>query len=644
MLIANRGEIACRVMRTAQQRGVSTVAVFSDADANALHVRMAGEAVRIGGPAPADSYLKIDAIIEAARRTGADAVHPGYGFLAERADFADACAAAGLIFIGPPAAAIAAMGDKAAAKRLMIAAGVPTIPGYQDEDQSDARLIEAAQEIGLPVMLKASAGGGGRGQRVVADASDLADAIVSARRESLGAFGDDRLIIEKAVAGARHVEIQIIADGSGKTLHLGERDCSLQRRRQKVIEEAPSPVVTPNLRVAMGAAAVEAARAVGYRSIGTVEFLLEPDTGAFYFLEMNTRIQVEHPVTEMVTGFDLVDLQFDIAEGQHLPFDQDDVRLNGWAIEARLYAEDATRGFLPQTGVLTAFDAPHGVRVDAGVETGDAVSPHYDPMIAKLIAHGPTREAAIGRLAAAIEGTAALGVVTNAPFLIAALSHPAFTEGRANIGFIEANLDELNAGAVAIDPIDVALAAVALSEYAAHGLLAGWQSREGAATPLRLRCGDEVADGSVVYRRERVSATVAGASATIEVMDWRDGVIRFLENGHARSARLIRNGSAVDIKRPGEPARRLVDITYEVADESGSLADMVRAPMAGAITSVLVTSGAAVRKGQAVATIEAMKMEQKLVSPRDGVVSTVSVGAGDQVAIRAPIIMLEKIG
>ncbi len=642
VLIANRGEIACRVMRTAQQRGVSTVAVYSDADANALHVRMADEAVRIGGPAPADIYLKIDAIIEAARRTGADAVHPGYGFLAERADFAEACALAGLIFIGPPAAAIAAMGDKAAAKRLMIAAGVPTIPGYQDEDQSDARLIKAAQELGLPVMLKASAGGGGRGQRVVADASDLASAIVSARRESLGAFGDDRLIVEKAVAGARHVEIQIIADGSGKTLHLGERDCSLQRRRQKVIEEAPSPVVTPELRAAMGAAAVEAARAVGYRSVGTVEFLVEPDTGAFYFLEMNTRIQVEHPVTEMVTGLDLVDLQFDIAEGQSLPIEQDDVCLSGWAIEARLYAEDAARGFLPQTGVLTAFDTPPGVRVDTGVEAGDAVSPYYDPMIAKIIAHAPTREAAIGRLAAAIDGTAVLGVVTNAPFLIAALRHPAFTEGRADIGFIESNLDQLNMGDTAIDPIDVALAAVALSEYAAHGLLAGWQSREGAATPLRLRCGDEDVDAAVVYRRERITATLAGAMASIEIMDYRDGVARFLENGHARSARLVRNGSAVDIKRTGVPARRLVDITYEVAGESGSLADIVRAPMAGAITSVLTTPGASVKKGQAVATIEAMKMEQKLISPRDGVVSTVSVSVGDQVTIRAAIITLER--
>ncbi|NWG93605.1 MAG: ATP-grasp domain-containing protein, partial [Parvularculaceae bacterium] len=364
LLVANRGEIAVRVMRTAKSRGVATVAVFSDADAGALHVRTADEAFRIGGAEAAQSYLRIDSIIDAARKAGADAVHPGYGFLSERAAFAEACAANGLIFVGPPAAAIAAMGDKAESKRRMIAAGVPCIPGYQDEDQSDARLIKEAQRIGFPVMLKASAGGGGRGQRIVYKTEDLKDAIASARRESESAFGDGRLIVEKAVTGARHVEIQIMADAHGNCLYLGERDCSLQRRRQKVIEEAPSPAITPDIRRRMGEAAILAARAVDYRSAGTVEFLFDPQSKAFYFLEMNTRLQVEHPVTEMVAGLDLVAMQLDVAEGKKLPVRQEDVILNGWAIEARLYAEDPSAGFLPHSGRIDVWRAPPAVRVD----------------------------------------------------------------------------------------------------------------------------------------------------------------------------------------------------------------------------------------------------------------------------------------
>ncbi|HNR76858.1 MAG TPA: biotin carboxylase N-terminal domain-containing protein, partial [Parvularculaceae bacterium] len=349
LLIANRGEIAVRIMKTAKSRGVRTVAVYSDADANAMHVRCADEAARIGPAEAAQSYLKIDAIIDAVKRTGADAVHPGYGFLSERAAFAQACEANGIIFIGPPASAIEAMGDKAESKRRMIAAGVPCIPGYQDEDQSDSRLIKEAEKIGFPVMLKASAGGGGRGQRIVHGPTELKEAIASARRESESAFGDGRLIIEKAVVGARHVEIQVMADAHGACLYLGERDCSLQRRRQKVIEEAPSPAITPDIRKRMGEAAVEAARAVDYRNAGTVEFLFDPALKEFYFLEMNTRLQVEHPVTEMVTGLDLVAMQFDVAEGKKLPIAQSEIKSNGWAIEARLYAEDPSAGFLPQS-------------------------------------------------------------------------------------------------------------------------------------------------------------------------------------------------------------------------------------------------------------------------------------------------------
>ena len=408
LLIANRGEIACRVMRTARELGIRTIAVYSDADAGTPHVKMADQAVRIG-PAPVgESYLDAEAIMRAAEVSGADAIHPGYGFLSENAAFARTVTSAGLAWIGPPPRAIEIMGDKAGAKRAMIAAGVPCVPGYEGKDQSDARFASAADEIGFPVMVKASAGGGGRGMRLVERSEDLDNALALARSEAMNAFGDDTLILEKAILGPRHVEFQVFADSHGSVIHLSERDCSVQRRHQKILEEAPCPVMTEGLREAMGEAAVQAARSVDYQGAGTVEFLLDADA-IFYFLEMNTRLQVEHPVTELVTGVDLVAMQIRVAEGSQLGMAQDDLRLDGHAIEARLYAEDPENGFLPSTGPVALWSAAGGIRVDAGIETGGEVSPHYDAMVAKLIAWGETREACLRRLARALEDTVLFG-------------------------------------------------------------------------------------------------------------------------------------------------------------------------------------------------------------------------------------------
>ncbi len=644
VLIANRGEIAARIMRTARARGVATVAVFSDADAGAYHVRCADEAVHIGPSEAAQSYLKIDRILDAAKKSGADAVHPGYGFLSERAAFAEACAANGIVFIGPPASAIAAMGDKAASKRRMIAAGVPCIPGYQDEDQADARLMTEAGRIGFPAMLKASAGGGGRGQRIVSRMEDLAEAIVSARRESLSAFGDGRLIVEKAIAFGRHVEIQLMADAHGNVLYLGERDCSLQRRRQKVIEEAPSPAITPDLRKRMGEAAAFAARAVGYRNAGTVEFLYDPTSREFYFLEMNTRLQVEHPVTELVTGLDIVALQFDVAEGKRLPLTQDDVRLVGHAVEARLYAEDPSRDFLPQTGRVVRFETPPGVRVDQGAGTGDDVSAFYDPMIAKVIAHGATREEACAKLASALERTTLLGFTANAPFLTALLRDRTFLEGGADIGHIERNLGAINAAASApAGPVDIALAAAALLDRPFGALLTGWNSRGEAAFPMKLLLGEEAIAAQIGVGRNWISASTAGGQARIEIVEATAVAICYRSGDARLTAAVARAGDVVDLQR-GPHARRFSDLTFAPAAELGAGADAVKAPMAGVVTSVSVKPGDSVVKGQTVATIEEMKMEPQLTAARDGVVAEALAKAGDQVAIRATIVALKPEG
>jgi 3-methylcrotonyl-CoA carboxylase alpha subunit len=444
LLIANRGEIACRVARTARAMGIRTIAVFSEADAEALHVRACDEAWPIGPAAAAQSYLRGEAILDVARRAGADAVHPGYGFLSENAGFAAACEAAGVVFVGPPVAAIEAMGSKAGAKALMDKAGVPLVPGYHGADQSPARLAEAAAAIGFPVLLKASAGGGGKGMRVVRSAEELTAAAESARREGEASFGDGRLIVEKYLERPRHIEIQVFADRHGNTLHLFERDCSAQRRHQKILEEAPAPDLDPATRAAMGQAAVAAARAVGYVGAGTVEFILDA-AGTFHFMEMNTRLQVEHPVTELITGLDLVEWQLRVAAGEMLPLRQEDLAIRGHAVEVRLYAEDPARDFRPQTGTLTRLRLPEGegLRVDSGVEEGGVVSVHYDPMIAKLIAHGGDRREALARLAAALGRTEVVGVTTNAGFLKRLLEHPAVVAGPIDTGFVGRAIDEL---------------------------------------------------------------------------------------------------------------------------------------------------------------------------------------------------------
>jgi geranyl-CoA carboxylase alpha subunit len=628
ILIANRGEIACRLIRTANALGYRTVAVFSDADADAPHVRAADLALRIGPAAPAQSYLSIPAILAAAKASGADAIHPGYGFLSENPAFAEACAEAGIAFIGPPADAMRAMGGKAPAKALTRVAGVPVVPGYDGDDQSDARLTAEAAAIGFPLMVKASAGGGGRGMRLVHDAADLASALASARAEAKAGFGDDRLLLEKAVPRPRHVEIQVMADTHGNVIHLGERDCSVQRRHQKVIEEAPSPAVTEDIRAAMGAAAVAAAKAVGYVGAGTVEFLLD-ETGQFFFLEMNTRLQVEHPVTEAITGLDLVALQIAVSEGRPLPLAQKDVHFSGHAIEVRLCAEDAANDFLPATGKLLAFAPAPGVRTDSGVETGSVVSPHYDSLLAKVIAHGATREEVRAKLVAALEQTRALGVVTNRDFLVAALEHPAFAAGEATTAFIGEYGEALTPGEVRES--EIVLAAAILAGEGDERPSPIWRE-----TPLKLDAGGAVRMVSV--RRERATRVVGGLSApyrlTIETMG--GGQMRYASDGGQSEAAYTRDGDTLWLD-----AGRIIsvrDVTYAPPQKAGEGGDgAVVAPMTGTISRVLVAIGEKVQRGDIVCVIEAMKMEHNVNAGIDGVVEAVSVTAGQQVAARAAL-------
>ena len=644
ILVANRGEIACRVMRTAKTLGYRTVAVYADADRDAVHARMADVAVRIGPATPAHSYLSIEAIIAAARTTGADAIHPGYGFLSENPAFADACAAAGIAFIGPPASAMRAMGGKAPAKAIMRAAGVPVVPGYDGDDQSDARMIAEAAAIGFPVMVKASAGGGGRGMRLVAEAESLPSALSSARAEATAGFGDDRLLLEKAVIRPRHVEIQIMADRHGSVIHFGERDCSIQRRHQKLIEEAPSPAVSPALREAMGAAAVLAAKSVGYEGAGTVEFLLDGD-GRFFFLEMNTRLQVEHPVTEAITGHDLVALQIAVAEGRKLPLKQDEVRLAGHAIEARLCAEDAANGFLPATGRLLAFRTSVSARTDAGVEDGSVVSPHYDSLLAKIVAHGETRAEARARLVAALKETVTLGVVTNRDFLIAALEHPDFVAGEATTAFIGENGEGLLDGAVGES--DLALAAALFAGVGDERPSPAWR-----ATPLKLECGGK-ANPLLVKRRDLTPTadpslqggggdfSITGLSRPVSVALTKPDTsrIRFAIDGVEHSATIARDGDALWLD-----AGRIVcvrDITYAPPRRAMEGGDgVVTAPMTGMVSRVFVAPGDRVKRGDLLVVLEAMKMEHNVLAAIDGAVTGVSVAPGQQVAARA---LLAKI-
>ena len=641
ILIANRGEIACRVIRTARTLGVETVAVHTDADAKSPHVGDADEAVRIGEGPVGDSYLNIQKILEAAKISGADAIHPGYGFLSENAAFAEAAAEAGLVFIGPPAAAIAAMGDKAEAKRRMIEADVPCVPGYQDVDQSDAALEKAAEAIGFPIMVKAAAGGGGRGMRLVGNAGDLAQALGLARSEALGAFGSDVLILEKAIQRPRHVEMQIFADDHGNVIHLGERDCSVQRRHQKVVEEAPCPVMTDALRAEMGAAACAAARAVDYRGAGTVEFLLD-ESGSFYFLEMNTRLQVEHPVTEMVTGLDLVALQIAVANGEALPLAQEDVALDGHAIEVRLYAEDPANDFRPDTGRVDLWrPAPgDGLRFDSGVAEGQDVSPFYDPMIAKIIAHGPTRDMALKRLIGAVQDNALLGPATNATFLADILSRERFARGEATTAFIDDEFpDGVRSAPVAEEEIALAGALVLSRQrdaaFAASGYVSanqlGWAASPMAPTPLTLEIGGEeakiggLADGlgwritvnERIYAIDFEAADAPNFRARIDGAR-REGVHVWSDAGHLRLA--------IDARRI---SARVKGSNAADAEAAGG---RVTAPMPGLVMDVLVSEGDRVEPGATLAVLEAMKMQHRIEATVAGVVSTVAASSGAQIA------------
>jgi len=629
ILIANRGEIACRIIRAARADGYRTVAVFSDADADALHVREADAAMRIGPAAPAQSYLAARNIIDAAKASAAEAVHPGYGFLAENADFAERCLAAGLVFIGPPPAAIRAMGDKSAAKAHMLVAGVPCLPGYHGEDQADSRLTAEAARIGFPVMVKARAGGGGRGLRMARAPGDLAAALRSARAEATSAFGDGRLLLERALIDARHVEVQVFADEHGAIIHLGERDCSIQRRHQKVIEEAPSPAVSAALRERMGAAAVAAARAVGYVGAGTVEFLLAAD-GAFYFLEMNTRIQVEHPVTECATGIDLVRLQLAVAQAAPLGFGQRDVALRGHAIEARLYAEDPFAGFMPRAGRILAWRpaSGEGVRVDHGLCEGMDVSPFYDPLLAKIIAFGADREQARRRLLRALKETLLAGVGDNRAFLIAALQRRDFIDGGATTAFIaESSLGPASPP----PPLALALAALVF----AQGGGAASPSPPWRRAPLLIESGGVKSALGVRRRGDEWIVSGEREDIALRLIERCAREIRVLRDGAVVKALFARTGDALTLVVDGV-GYDFVDRTYAPPRRAHDNADgRVRAPVSGVLVSVEVAAGEAVRRGQALATIEAMKMQHEILAPVDGIVESVHTAAGAQAPARA---------
>ena len=625
ILIANRGEIACRVIRTAQSLGYRTVAVYSEPDAGARHVSLADEAVCIGPATASASYLNIEAVIDACQRSGADAVHPGYGFLSENAEFARACDAAGITFIGPPVQAIHLMGSKRLSKIAMLDAGVPCIPGYQGEAQDDDTLQAEAERIGLPLMIKASAGGGGRGMRVVTDSKDIAEQLRSARSEAKNAFGSDELILERAVLNPRHVEIQVFADRHGNVIHLGERDCSIQRRHQKVVEEAPSPAVDETLRNAMGEAAVNAARACQYVGAGTVEFLLA-DNGEFYFLEMNTRLQVEHPVTELVTGLDLVAWQIRVARGETLPISQSDVRLHGHAIEVRLYAEDPASDFMPQTGTVSRWQpaSGDGVRIDHGLVEGFAVSSHYDPMLAKVIAWGETREDARRRLIRAVEDTRLAGVTDNRRFLAAVLRHETFAAGEATTAFLADHFgDDASLQPATPTAADWALAAALLCTQSPG---AGWSSSASAAFVLELAHGDTRQSVSLVRSGNRFSVTVGEQQLTLELMEDRVRV-----NGIERPLLSTPGAGSVNIERAGVTLT-ISNITHQPPDLAAAAGSgAVKAPMDGAVLEIRCQPGETVSRGQTLLVMEAMKMEHSLVAPVDGKVVSVNAQAGAQV-------------
>jgi geranyl-CoA carboxylase alpha subunit len=633
VLVANRGEIALRIMRTARRLGYGVVAVYSDADRDALHVREADSAIRIGEALPAQSYLRIDAIIAAAKASGATAVHPGYGFLAENEDFAQACRDAGLVFIGPSPEAIRAMGNKAGAKEIMREAGVPVVPGYQGVDQSDAVMLAEAKKIGFPVMIKAVAGGGGRGMRLVEDAAAFPDALRSARSEAQGAFGDPAVILERAIVDPRHIEIQVLGDRYGNAIHLGERDCSVQRRHQKLIEEAPSPKVTGELRARMGAVAVNAVKSIGYEGAGTLEFLLDP-SGEFYFMEMNTRLQVEHPVTEAITGLDLVELQLRIAAGEPLGLRQEDVTFSGHAIEVRLCSEDADHDFMPQSGTMKLWQMPEGIRAEHALQSGSEIPPFYDSMIAKIISHGADRSEARGRLICGLEQTVAFGVTTNQGFLISCLRHTSFAKGEATTAFIGNHRDELLVPR-ANDKAEAALAALLL--YVTNPHAPPWRSgRSLAATfPLTMRIDPGRGAIEVDIMRERdggYTASFDGSEHRFEIDEMGSDAIRFRTDGTMESARFLRDGDRLYVLHRGVTiAVRDLTLAAPMSAAAAGGDGKVRAAMNGRVVAVLVQPGEQVAAGQPVMTLEAMKMEHVHTAGVAGTVSTIDVAEGEQV-------------
>ena len=631
LLIANRGEIAVRVIRTAKALGYRTVAVYSEADANAMHTEIADEAVCIGPAQVAASYLNADAILDAARQTGADCIHPGYGFLSENAGFSNACKEAGIVFVGPPAGAIELMGSKRRSKIAMQEAGVPVIPGYEGDNAGDDELIAAAADIGYPLMIKASAGGGGRGMRLVHSEPELAANIKRARSESKQAFGDDELILERAVIEPRHVEIQVFADRHGNAVYLGERDCSVQRRHQKVVEEAPSPFVTPELRAAMGEAAVKAALACNYEGAGTVEFLVDKDRN-FYFLEMNTRLQVEHPVTELITGQDLVAWQLTVAEGLPLPLAQNEIELNGHAIEVRLYAEDPSNGFTPQTGPLHIFKPAEGegLRYDTGVRSGDEVTPHYDPMLAKVIAWGENRDEARRRLIRALEDTTVFGVTTNRYFLSRIIANSTFGAGEATTAFLQqAFRDDPSLQPAKPQIRQLALAACIL----AHGTAGqeAWSNAPATNTPMKLDTGDEVVELLVQSSGNKLSCRLGDERHEMTVTSVQDGVLCIIDNGIRQRCQYHRDGDSLYLQAFGE-SWSVTDLTHQpAAGANGTGSGRIQASMDGAIIDVLVEPGQTVRQGETLVILEAMKMEHPVKADCDGVVSQVLTNKGDQV-------------
>jgi 3-methylcrotonyl-CoA carboxylase alpha subunit len=646
LLIANRGEIACRIIRTARRMGLTTVVVLSEADRDAMHVDLADEAVLIG-PAPAkDSYLHIEAIIDAARTTGAEAIHPGYGFLSENAEFAQACADAGLVFVGPSAATIRLMGSKSAAKALMESAGVPVVPGYHGEDQNFQTLQSAADAVGYPVLVKASAGGGGRGMRVVGNADELAEAVASAKREAGAAFGNDQVLIERYVAKPRHIEVQVFGDTHGNVVSLFERECTLQRRHQKVVEEALALGITPERRAEMAAAARAAAQAAGYVGAGTIEFIA--DGNGFYFIEMNTRLQVEHPVTEMITGLDLVEWQLRVASGESLPLRQDEITAQGHAIEARIYAEDADKGFLPATGTIREWREPagEGIRVDTGFRAGDVVTPYYDALLAKLIAWGGDRPQALGRLVDALGGFEIAGVTTNLAFLKALLTHPLVARGEIDTGFIEREISALTRTTPAVAALDLAAACVSVlvreqheHEHAQAATLDtspwnrtdGWTLTGRRSRRVRFRHGAEQYDTVLWYGRDGFTMEFADTNARLQFVPRDGGVFDMCLGDAPERASVAWSGRDLDVTTPrGHLKLQWIDpFAGKVADLAA--ASRIVAPMPGTVTRILAEAGADLPRGAPLIVLEAMKMEHTLRAPSDGRLKALKCAVGDVV-------------